>query len=210
MRKRRTAIIGAVLAALTLIAAVPALAQDTGNEAEAERVRRVRDWPPAWIDMSLDDLKAGVEERAANRVERIEESERLSEEEKAKLLDAVDDLLEAVDTADSNAEVVGLVVSRTQLERLELRADRRGDTVDYERHIGGDLDRADLRFDRLTKVTGWADAAGEDVAMIVGYLDEAEVQLDVVSSDGSVTERHDAVHIALAWMVEAAAALDEL
>ena len=204
--KRRTIIISAVLAAMTLIASVPALAQ----EPAVERSQRVRDWPPAWIDKPLDELKAGVEERAARIVERIDQSDRLSDDQKADLLAAIDDVLAAVEGADANAEVVGLVVSRTQLQRLEFRADRRGTVVDYERHVAGDLDRANLRLERLTKVTGWAEAAGEDVEGINGDLSEAGIQIDVASGNGSVIERHDAVHVALAWMTEAAAALDEL
>lgn len=208
MRKQRTIVISAVLAAITLIAALPAFAQEA--EAAAEQTKRVRDWPPAWIDKPLEELQAEVEERAAHRAERIEESDRLSDDQKAELLAAVDELLGAVADADANAEVVGLVVSRTQLERLELRADRRGEGVDYERHITGDLDRATLRLERLTKVTGWAEAAGEDVEAINGYLSKAGNQVEIALGDGSVTARHDAVHIGLAWMTEAAAALDGL
>jgi DNA repair exonuclease SbcCD ATPase subunit len=206
--RRRTIIISAVLAAMTLIASVPALAQET--EPAVERTRRVRDWPPAWIDKPLEELKTDVEERAADRAERIEQSDRLDDDQKAELLAAIDELLAAVANADANAEVVGLVISRTQLQRQEFRADRRGEAVDVERHIGADLDRATERLERLTKVTGWAEAAGENVEAINGYLDEAVLQVDVASGDGSEIERHDAVHIALAWMTEAVAALDDL
>jgi Spy/CpxP family protein refolding chaperone len=210
MRKRMTIVAAAALAALTAFAAVPAVAQEDGPAPDAERIRRVREWPPAWIDTPIDELKADVAARAAVRVERIEDSERLNDDEKVDLVEAIDSLLVAVEAVDANAEVAGLVISRGQLERKELRANRRGETVDYESHIAADLERAASRFTRLTKVTGWADAAGEDVAAILGHLGEAETHLDVASGDGSVIERHDSVHIALAWMTEAAAALDEL
>ena len=59
-------------------------------------------------------------------------------------------------------------------------------------------------------MTGWAEAAGEDVVVISGYLDEATAQLQIATGSGSVQERHDAVHTSLAWMTEAAAALDSL
>ena len=208
MRNGRTIVILAVVAAVTMAIAIPALAQDA--DSGEQRTKHVREWPPAWIDTPLDELKAEVGERAAAHVERVEASRWLSEDQKAEILTALDEMLAAVDDADANAEVAGLVASRSQLARLDLRADRRNSAVDYEDHITGDLDRAVLRLERLTKVTGWAELAGEDVGAINGYLDEADVWLEVVSSDGSVTERHDGVHVSLAWMIEAAAALDDL
>ncbi|GBE20677.1 hypothetical protein BMS3Bbin01_00015 [bacterium BMS3Bbin01] len=164
----------------------------------------------ARINASLEDLQAGVAERAARITARVTATDRLSDDEKADILASVDDLVAAVNDADANAEVIGTVVSRTQLQRREFRADRRGETFNVEAHIAGDIDRATLRMERLTKVAGWAGAAGEDVAAIDGYLEEASAQLDLATGTGSVEQRHDAVHIALAWMTQAAAALDEL
>lgn len=210
MKKRNTIVAAAALAALTVLAAVPAVAQEDSPAPNAVRIKQAREWPPAWVGTPLEELKTDVEERATARTVRIEESERLSEDKKADLLEAIDTLLVAVEAADANAEVVGLAISRNQLQRQELRADRRGETVDYESHIAADLERAATRQERLTKVTGWAEAAGEDVAAILGYLEEAEAHLEMASGDGSDTERHDGVHIGLAWMTEAAAALDEL
>ena len=142
--------------------------------------------------------------------ERISESPRLYDEQKAELLAAIDDMLVAVGEVDDNAEVAGLVVSRTQLERREFRAEQNGEEFDHESHIAGDVERAELRLERLTKVTGWAEAAGEGVAEIQDALDEAGAQLSAVKGDGSVVDRHDAVHISLAWMTQAAAGLDDL
>jgi Spy/CpxP family protein refolding chaperone len=207
VKKRTLAIVLTLMAALA-VSAVPAIAQETSTV--PKRIEKERTWPPDWVGVSLDELKAQVEQRAAARIERIESSARLADEEKADAIDAVNDLLAAVDGADANAEVVGLVVSRTQLERQELRAARRGVTPDYENHLAGDIERANRRLERLTKVMGWAEAAGEDVAEINGYLDEAATQLDNAIGNGTVVERHDSVHIALAWMTQAAVALDAL
>jgi len=210
--KTKKLLIAGVIAATVMAVAVPALAQSASEAPQraAEQVRPERSFPPEWISASLEDLKAQVGDRAERITERVTASERLSDDQKAEILGNVDDLLAAVDGADANAEVIGTVVSRTQLQRKEFRAEKRGETFNVEAHIAGDVDRATIRLQRLTKVTGWAGAAGEDVASIDGYLDDASAQLDLATGTGSVEQRHDAVHIALAWMTQAAAALDSL
>lgn len=204
--KKKTMIGLALILATVMVMAVPAIAQESDGADE----RRTRSFPPEWVDESFEDLLDRVADRAEKASERISESEDLTDEQKAELLAAIDDMLAAIDEVDDNAEVAGLVVSRTQLERRELRAERHGYEVDHEAHIAGDVERAELRIERLTKVTGWAEAAGEDVAAIQEALDEASTQLAGATGDGSVVDRHDAVHIALAWMTQAAAGLDDL
>ena len=205
MKKRLMIGLALVLAAVTVLA-VPALAQESDSPDE----RRTRGFPPQWVDESFDDLIDRVNDRADKASERISESPRLDDEQKAELLAAIDDMLAAVGEVDDNAEVAGLVVSRTQLERREFRSEQNGEEFDHESHIAGDVERAERRLERLTKVTGWAEAAGEGVAEIQDALDEAGAQLTAAKGDGSVVDRHDAVHIALAWMTQAAAGLDDL
>ena len=205
MKKRLMIGLALVLAAATVLA-VPALAQESDSPDE----RTTRGFPPQWVDESFDDLIDRVNDRAEKASERISESPRLDDEQKADLLAAIDDMLAAVGEVDDNAEVVGLVASRTQLERREFRAEQNGEEFDHESHIAGDVERAERRLERLTKVTGWAEAAGEGVAEIQGALDEAGAQLTATKGDGSVVDRHDAVHISLAWMTQAAAGLDDL
>jgi hypothetical protein len=207
MRKRTIALVVALAAAL-VVAAVPAMAQGTAST--PERARPERMWPPEWVDKSLDELKAGVVERAENRIERVETSQRLDDEQKADRIAAIEGMLAAVNGADSNAEVAGLVISRVQLARQEIRAERRGITADYEGHLAGDLARAEQRMERLTKVAGWAGAAGEDVAEILDDLAAAEAALGEAIGGGALVARHDAAHVALAWMTKAAAGLDRL
>lgn len=205
---KKTLLILGIAALLVAGATLPALARDA--VAEGERTRQARSFPPAWVDMSSEELKAEVGERTRRAVARVEDSRWLSEAKKTELLAAADSLTAAVEDADSNAEIVGLSISRVQLQRSEMRAERRGTTFDGDAHIAGDADRAAGRLERLTKVTAWAEAAGEDVAAIGGYLDEAAALLDESYGDGTVEDRHDAVHISLAWLVEAAAGLDRL
>ncbi len=205
--KRRTMLILGLVPALVTSLAIPVLAQEDDGAAEKTRLDG---FPPAWIDLSIEELKFEVETRADRAAERVENSVWLSDEKKEDALEAIDGLLAALDDAGTNAEVAGLVVSRTQLERQERRAERRGETVDYESHLAGDFERAERRLDRLEKVTGWAGTAGEETEAIDGYLDEGAGWLAVAIGDGDIIERHDAVHIALAWMTEAAAALDDL
>jgi len=223
--KKRTIMILAAVAVTVMAIAVPAFGQTTDQsstqtvdrpivqalrEKIQERVQKATEFPPEWINMSLDDLKAKVTERADQASQRIENAPRLSDDQKAEVQANIDSMLEAVDEADSNAEVVGISVSRVQLERQAFRAERNGETPDYEAHLSGDIVRAQNRMERLTKVTGWAEAAGEDVTVINDYLAEANAQLSIAKGSGSVQERHDAVHVALAWETEAAAALDNL
>jgi hypothetical protein len=223
--KKRTMLILAAVAVAVMAIAVPAFAQTIDQSAAQtadrpavqalrekiqERVQQIREFPPEWINVTLDDLKAKVHERADQASQRVENAPRLTEEQKAELQSSIDSMLAAVDQADSNPQVVGTVVSRVQLERQQFRAERNGETPDYETHLAGDIARAQNRMERLTKVTGWAEAAGEDVTAINGYLDEANAQLDIATGSGTVQERHDAVHIALAWETQTAAALDNL
>ena len=204
--KKNLMIALALVLATVMVMAVPAFAQ----ESDATKERRTRNFPPAWVDESFDDLLDRVTDRAERSSQRISDSPRFDDDEKAELIAAIDDMLAAIGEVDDNAEVAGLVVSRTQLERRELRAERNGDLVDHESHVADDVERAELRFERLTKVTGWAEAAGEDVADIEDALDEAGSQLTAATGDGSVVDEHDAVHISLAWMTQAAAGLDDL
>lgn len=205
---KRTLLILGIAALLVAGATLPALARD--GLAEADRARQARTFPPDWVDVEADELRAEVGERTARAIARIEDSRRLSDETKAELIAAADSLTAAVAEADSNAEIVGLSISRVQLQRSEMRAERRGVTFDEDAHIAGDAERAERRLERLTKVTAWAEAAGEDVAAIGDYLDAAAALLDESYGHGTVEDRHDAVHISLAWLVQAAAGLDRL
>jgi hypothetical protein len=204
---KRTLLILGLAALLVGGATLPALARDG---AVVERTRSTRTFPPAWVAMSIVDLQAEVGERAARAIARTERSPWLSDEEKAELLAAIEGLTGAVGEADSNAEVIGISISRVQLQRSEMRAERRGEAFDHDAHIAGDADRAARRLERLAKVATWAAAAGEDVAAVESYLDEAAGLLEAAYGDGTVVDRHDAVHISLAWLVEAGVALDRL
>jgi len=223
--KKKTMLILAAVAVAAMAIAVPALAQSTDQSSTQtadrpivqalrdkiqERVQKAREFPPEWINLSLDEMKTKVQDRAEQASQRLESAPFLSDEIKAEVQANIDSMLEAVDQADSNAEVVGISVSRVQLQGQELRAERKGTTPDYEAHLAGDVERAQNRFDRLSKVAGWAEAAGEDVSAINGYLDEASARLEIATGSGTVQERHDAVHTALAWETEAAVALDNL
>ena len=206
--RRRTMILVAVIAATVAISAVPTLAAD--NDQPAERPRPERSYPPEWIDQSADEVRERAAERAAVLEERITNSDRLTDDEKAAALDSIADTLDAIADLDEPAEIVGTVISRRQLERIEWRAARNDKTPDYEGHIEGDLERFSLRLEHLTKITGWADAAGEDVTAVTGYLDEATLQLETATGSGTVEQRHDAAHIARAWMTEAGVTLMDM
>jgi hypothetical protein len=215
--KKRTMLILAAVAVAVMAIAVPAFAQSTDQaptqtllQRVQAKVQKAREFPPEWINLSLDELKTKVQDRADQASQRIDNAPRLSDEQKTELQASIDSMLDAVDQADANAEVAGTAISRVQLERQAFRAERNGGTPDYEAHIAGDIERAQSRMERLTKVAGWADIAGEDVTAISSYLDEASTQLEIATGSGTVQERHDAVHIALAWETEAAAALDNL
>ena len=203
--KRRTTILVALIAATVAIGAMPALAIDT--ERPPERPRLERTFPPEWIDQTPDELREQVGERAADLEERITNSDRLTDEQKTAALAGITDTPDAVADFDESAEVIGTVISRRQLQRIEWRAARNGETVDYEQHLEGDLKRFTLRLEHLKKIAGWAEAAGENVTAVTGYLDEATVLLEVAAGSGPIEQRHDAAHIARAWMTEASVTL---
>lgn len=194
-----------MIAATVAICAMPALAID--NDRPAERPRPERTFPPEWIDQTADELRDQAAERAAELENRIANSDRLTDEQKAAAIAAIGDTLDAVADFGESAEVVGTVISQRQLHRIEWRAARNGETPDYEYHLAEDLERFSLRLEHLTKIAGWAKAAGENVTAVIGYLDEATVLLEVADGSGSIEERHDAAHIARAWMTEASVAL---
>ncbi len=203
--KRRTTILVTMIAATVAIGALPALAVDSDRPAEHPRPERA--FTPEWIDQTADELRDQAAQRAADLEDRIADSDRPTDEQKAAAIAAIGDTLEAIADFDESAEVIGTVISQRQLQRIEHRAARNGETPDYERHLAGDLERFALRLERLTKIVGWAEAAGENITALTGYLDEATVLLEVADGSGSIEERHDAAHIAHAWMTEASVAL---
>ncbi len=203
--RRRMMILVALIAATMVISAMPALAIDTDRS--PKRPRPERTFPPEWIDQTADEVRDRAVERAAELEERITGSDRLIDEQKTAALAAISDTLEAIVDFDEPAEVIGTVISRRQLQRIEWRAARSGETVDYERHLAGDLERFTLRLEHLTKITGWAETAGENVTAVIGYLDEAAALLEDAAGTGSIEQRHDAAHIARAWMTEASVTL---
>jgi len=206
--KKRNVIILLVMVAALAVAAVPAIAQE--NTTTPQRAGIERTWPPAWVSKTVDELKTEVIERSEDRIAMIERSPLLTGEEKADRIAAVEDLIAAVDAAGSRSEVVGLTISRAQLARRDLLVGRMDTAPDYEKHLGGDIERARARLARLTKVTGWAETAGEDVSGIEGLLGQATAELDIAGGEGTVTDRHDAVHTSLAAMTEAAVSLGSL
>ncbi|MEA3502640.1 MAG: hypothetical protein U9R47_07680 [Actinomycetota bacterium] len=201
--KRWTTILAALVVATLAIGVIPALAVDDAPK----RDHIERTYPPKWIEQSADELREQAEERAASLEEWISNSERLTDDQKAEALASIAETLEAIADLDEPAEVIGTIVSRRQLQRLERRAERKDEAVDYERHIAGDLERFSLRLEHLTKIAGWAGAAGENITAVTGYLDEAAVRLEAAAGNGSVEQRHDGAHIARAWMTEAGVAL---
>jgi hypothetical protein len=203
--KRRTVILTAFIAVFLALGVLPALAQDA-NQAP-ERARGERTFPPAWIEESIEELRERIAERIASAEERIAATDRFTEEEKAEALTDLADASTAFAAAEEKAELVGIAISRRQLARSEFRAERRGGTVDYDAHIAGDLDRANRRLEHTAKVADWAEAAGEDVTEVLPMLDNAAAQLEVAEGGGTVEARHDAVHIALAWMAQAGVTL---
>jgi len=203
--KRRMTVLIALIAATVAISAIPALAIDT--ERPEERPHPERTFPPEWIDQTADEVRDRAEDRAETLEERITNSDRLTDEQKAAAIAAIEDTLDAIAGFDESAEVIGTIISRRQLQRIEWRADRNGKTADHESHLAGDLKRFTLRLEHLTKIAGWAEAAGENVTAVADYLDEATVLLEVANASGSIEERHDAAHIARAWITEASVAL---
>jgi hypothetical protein len=198
---RRTTILVAVIAAFVALAAMPALAQQANTAERPDRPQRL--YPPAWVDETVDELRSRIAERIAAAEERITDSDRLTEEQKTQGLGNLADATVAIAAADEPAEIVGTATSRAQLQRIAWRAGRRGDTPDYEEHIARDLVRDTRRYDHLVTISGWAGAAGVDVSAVNGYLDSATRQLAVAGGVGTVEQRHDAVHIARAWMTQA-------
>lgn len=198
---RRTTILAAVLAAVVALAAMPALAQEANTSQRPERPER--SYPPAWVDETVDELRARVAERTVAAEQRIADSDRLTDEQKTQAIANLAEATAAIAAADETAEIVGIAVSRAQLQRIEWRATRRGDVPDYDEHIARDLDRDTRRYDHLVRIAGWAEIAGVDVSGVNTYLGEASGQLTVAGGSGTVEERHDAVHIARAWMTQA-------
>lgn len=195
---RRTAILVAVITAVVALTVVPALAEEAGTADRQERR-----YPPAWVDQTVAELRDRVAERAEVAEERITNSPRLTEDQKAAALENLDEALEAIAAVDEPAEIVGTALSRRQLQRIEWRALRNGEEPNYERHIARDLSGATLRLEHLSTITTWAEVAGRDVTAVMDYLDEASVLLEVADGDGGVEEQHDAIHIARAWMTKA-------
>ena len=198
---RRTAIIVALITAAVAIAAMPVLAQEVSTAERPDRSRAI--YPPAWVGETADEIRSRIAERIAAAEGRITESDRLTDEQKAQSLENLADAAAAIDAAEEPAEIVGTATSRAQLQRIAWRAERRGDIPDYEKHLAGDIVRDTRRYDHLVTITGWADAAGVDVSAVNIYLDEAAGQLGIAGGSGTVVQRHDAVHIARAWMVQA-------
>jgi hypothetical protein len=148
-------------------------------------------------------LRARIADRVAAAEERIADSIRLTGDQKAQAIENLADATAAIAAVDEPVEIVGTATSRAQLQRIAWRAERRGETPDYEEHIARDLVQDTRRYDHLVTITGWAGAAGVDVSEVNGYLENAAGQLSAADSDGTVEQRHDAVHIARAWMTQA-------
>lgn len=207
--KRTIAFLAAVVAVTAAFSVVPALAADDPPP-ERQRIhheRPERTFPPEWVDQTADEVRASIIERVETAEERVANSDRLTEEQKEEILAGLADTLDAIEDLDEPAEIAGTAISRRQLERIEFRAERSGETPDYDAHIAKDVENFSLRLEHMTKIVGWAEAAGEDVAEVVGYLDDASAQLEIATGSGTVEERHDAAHIARAWMTEATVAL---
>ena len=169
---RRTALLVAAVAAFVAVTVVPAAAEDAGTANRPERR-----YPPVWIDQSIEELRDRVAERAKEAEERITNSPRLTDDQKAAALENLDEALDAIAAVDEPAEIAGTAASRRQLQRIEWRAVRNGETPDYERHIARDVSGATLRLEHLTTIASWAEVAGRDVTAVTEYLDEASVCL---------------------------------
>ncbi|MGB5655005.1 MAG: hypothetical protein WBN35_00145, partial [Acidimicrobiia bacterium] len=168
---RRTTILAAVIAAVVALAAVPALAQEAGTAERPDRPQRLH--PPAWVGETVDELRARIADRVAAAEERIADSVRLTGDQKAQAIENLADATAAIAAVDEPAEIVGTATSRAQLQRIAWRAERRGETPDYEEHIARDLVQDTRRYDHLVTITGWAGAAGVDVSEVNGYLENA-------------------------------------
>ncbi len=206
--KKRITVLAAIVAATMAIGAVPAFAAgtdapDAPRPHRAERVQPERSYPPEWIGQSADEIRAQLTERADKAKERIAANDRMTDEQKAAAVEQLEGTLAAVADLDEPEAVIGTAVSRRQLERIERRANRDGVTPDYDVHITRDIENFSRRLAELTKIAGWAETAGEDVTVVTGYLDNASALLEVAGGSGTVEERHDAAHIARAWLTEA-------
>ena len=198
---RRTTILIALIVAVVALAAMPALAQEPNTAERPDRPQRL--YPPAWVDETVDELRSRIAGRIARAEDRIADSTRLTDEQKTQALENLADATTAIAAADEPAEIVGTATSRAQLQRIAWRAERTGVTPDYEEHIARDIVQDTRRYDHLVTITGWADAAGVDVSEVNGYLDNASAQLAIAGGSGTVVQRHDAVHVAQAWMIQA-------
>jgi hypothetical protein len=202
---RRTRILAVVVTAAVALVALPATAADDNGAAERERPERV--YPPAWVDQSAEELRSRIGERAAVAEERISEAKRLANDQKDEVLANLSDALDAIAAVDDPAEVAGTAISRRQLQRIKWRGIRSGTDPDLDEHIARDLAGDTRRFNHLTTIAGWAASAGENIVDASVFLDEASASLDAAAGNGTVAERHDAVHIARAWMTQAHVAL---
>lgn len=198
---RRTKILAVAVTAAVALVALPAMAAD--DDGAAARERPEREYPPAWIDESAGELRSRIGERAAIAEERISEARRLTDEQKDEALANLSNALDAIAAVDDPAEIVGTAISRRQLQRIEWRGIRSGTTPNLDEHIARDLAGDTRRFDHLTTIVGWAASAGENIVDVGALLDEASASLDAAAGTGTVEERHDAVHIARAWMTQA-------
>jgi hypothetical protein len=205
LMKRSTAILAVVIAAAAALAAVPLMA------ASADRIDTadlpVRTHPPVWVDQSTGELRDQIAKRAEASEHRIAASDRLTDEQKNQARASLADALGAIAAVDEPAEIVGTATSRRQLQLIEWRAIRRDVAPDFGAHIARDLAGDSRRFDHLTKIVGWARSAGQDVAHAIEFLDAASASLEAAAGNGTVTERHDAVHVARAWMTKALSSL---
>lgn len=197
--RRRIGIITVTAAMALAIGALPAMAQ-TGETPERDLDRG---FPPAWVDATEDEVRSFLEGRLDRLESRITDTDKLTDEQKAEALGRVDDTRSELGQADDNAELVGIAGSRAQLLRFEFRSEVRGADIDVERHVEGDLERAEVRIEHVNTVIGWAATAGVDVTAAEAAIAQAEAQLEVAAGEGALEERHDAVHIARAWTVQA-------
>ena len=86
---RRTTLLVAVIAAVVALAALPALAQEANTAERPDRPQRL--YPPAWVDETVDELRSRVAERVAAAEERIADSNRLTDDQKAQALENLAD-----------------------------------------------------------------------------------------------------------------------
>ena len=92
--KKRTMLILAAVAVAVMAIAVPAFAQSTDQaptqtllQRVQAKVQKAREFPPEWINLSLDELKTKVQDRADQASQRIDNAPRLSDEQKTEFLE---------------------------------------------------------------------------------------------------------------------------